>query len=114
MTETKCNHCAGKGHTAYFFHGEPQKDTRGWCRGTGKVPEDVSDYVNFGDVCRSEIGMQSQYGSHYLCGTLPGYTHLGEGLRYLGDDRDYHAILIQKDDAKIFVQRMKDHREKWD
>jgi hypothetical protein len=112
MTDIACPDCEGKGYTIYLMGGEPQKDPCGWCHGTGKVPSDISDYIPFGDVCRNEIGMRCQHGSHYLCGMLPGYPNLGEGLRYLGDDRYYHGILIHKDDAAIFVKRMKDHRER--
>jgi hypothetical protein len=62
-------------------------------------------YIDFGDFCRKEIGMQCQYGSHYLCG-LDGYKHHGKGLRYSGSDSSYHDIKIHKDDAKIFKERM--------
>ena len=111
---TECNKCKGKGHTIYLLHGEPQKNTCPWCHGAGKVPDDLSDYINFGDFCRHEIGMQCQYGSHYLCGMIPGYVHLGGGLRYLGNDSDYHSILIHKDDAQIFKERMEEYRKRWD
>jgi hypothetical protein len=112
----ECNRCKGKGYNTYLLHGEPNNHECGWCHGTGKVPEDLSDYINFGDYCRHEIGMQCQYGSHYLCGKIPGYTNLGYDLRYLGYDGDYHSIIIHKDDAPIFKKRMEDHRKMggWD
>jgi hypothetical protein len=63
------------------------------------------EYIDFGDFCRKEVGIQCQYGSHYLC-RLPGYPNLGEGLRYTGNGGDYHSIRIHKDDAPIFKGRM--------
>ena len=63
------------------------------------------NFINFGDFCRKEIGMQCQYGSRYLTG-FPGYPNLGEGLRFTGNCGDYHAINIHKDDAAIFKERM--------
>ena len=50
-----------------------------------------SDYIPFGDIARSQMGMQCQYGSRYLEQT-EGYTWLGEGIRYTGNCRDYHFI----------------------
>ena len=110
----ECYRCKGRGYTIYLLHGEDQTHTCEWCHGTGKVPEDLSEYINFGDFCRNEVGMQCQYGSHYLCGTIPGYENLGYGLRYLGNDSDYHKIIIHKDDAPIFKKRMEEHRNGWD
>lgn len=65
------------------------------------------DYVNFGGICRNGVGMQCQYGSRYLC-----ESDIGEGLRYIGSCSDYHSILIHKDDAPIFVERMKKQIDK--
>lgn len=67
------------------------------------------DYIDFGDYCRKEIGIQCQYGSFYLRG-IAGYPNLGEGLRYSGNSGDYHSIRIHKDDAPIFKKRLFERR----
>jgi hypothetical protein len=64
------------------------------------------DYINFGDFVRKECGMQCQYASFYLKG-IAGYPNLSEGLRLKGDLKDYHSIMIHKDDAVIFEKRVK-------
>lgn len=69
------------------------------------------DYINFGDFCRRELGIQSQYGYYSFKG-LAGRPKLGEGLRVIapnGRESDYHTLLIHKDDAETFKERMKKH-----
>jgi hypothetical protein len=68
---------------------------------------EVQDYVNFGDLCMGELGIQTQYGAHLLEG-LAGCPVLGTGLRIKGDDHNYHSYLIHKDDAETFKQRVKE------
>ena len=63
-----------------------------------------SNYINFGDYVRKELNQQCQYVSRYLTGSH-GDANLGEGLRYIGSQADYHGIMIHKDDAKIFVKQ---------
>lgn len=77
--------------------------------GSSKPPE--SDFIDFGDFCRNEIGIQCQYGSHYLCGGIPGIPHLGKGLRIKGTCKMYHDLMIHKDDAPIFKQRYEQYRK---
>jgi hypothetical protein len=62
------------------------------------------DYINFGDFVRKECGMQCQYASFYLKG-IAGYPDLSKDLRLKGDLKDYHSILIHKDDAIEFKKR---------
>jgi hypothetical protein len=107
----KCTFCKGTGYKTYLLHGEPQKHVCRWCHGVGEIPDDMTNYIHFGDFVHKEIGMQTQYASHYLCGSIDGYTHLGKDLRYFGDSGDYHGILIHKDDAQIFKKRMEEHRK---
>lgn len=62
------------------------------------------NYIIFGDLAREKLGMQCQYASRYVDGRL-GYKNLGDGLRFIGDPKDYHTLKIHQDDAKIFVER---------
>jgi hypothetical protein len=79
--------------------------------GTSKeITCSVKYYVNFGDLCRNEIGIQCQYGSHYLKG-INGSPKLGEGLRIKGNPVDYHSLLIHKDDAPVFKERVESYLE---
>lgn len=63
------------------------------------------DYVYFGDVSRKKLGQQTQYTSRYLDGANGEYPNLGEGLRIEGDPRDYHRVMIHKDDVSEFIKR---------
>jgi len=67
--------------------------------------EDDPDFVSFGNVARRQIGEQAQYASRYV-GGRHGSPDLGKGLRFKGDPRDYHFLLIHKDDVEEFVRRV--------
>jgi len=67
-------------------------------------------YVNFGDVCRDELGIQCQYGSYYLDGTA-NYPNLGVGLRIIGDKFNYHSLKIHRKDADTFIKRFEEEVE---
>ena len=71
-----------------------------------------SDYVNFGDVARSRLGMQCQYASRYVTGIQPDtYPNLSEGLRFQNlEASSYHDIQIHQDDVEEFVHRVLEHR----
>ena len=71
-------------------------------------------YVRFGDVCRPQLGMQSQYASEYILGRgrKPAF---GEGLRFRNwpnTGGDYHSIEIHEDDVAEFVRRVQEFRKK--
>ena len=68
------------------------------------------DFVNFGDMCRSRLNQQCQYGSRYVDGRLSGYPNLGKGLRFKGDPSEYHFLKIHKDDVEEFVKRVEQYR----
>jgi hypothetical protein len=69
------------------------------------LKDNDEDYINFGDFCRSEMGMQSQYGYYAFAG-LTSYPILGKGLRTRClRDGDYHTLRIHKDDAQEFKRR---------
>jgi len=72
---------------------------------THKLELDKNDHVPFGDVARSIMGQQCQYGSRYINGLCEGYPPLGEGLRFTGDDRNYHSFTIHVEDVEEFVRR---------
>lgn len=61
-------------------------------------------YVNFGDVAVERCREQCQYASRAVDGRH-GYPNLGQGLRFIGDPRDYHSLLIHDDDVETFVAR---------
>lgn len=73
--------------------------------------EAVSEYISFGDLSRSEMGLQAQYGSRYIHGKVGGYPNLAEGLRVEGDPLDYHSLRMHVDDASTFIQRYREHGE---
>jgi hypothetical protein len=63
------------------------------------------DYIDFGDYCRKNLGIQCQTGYYFLEG-LAGYPKLKAGLRVTGNTWNYHEIKIHKDDAEVFKQRI--------
>ena len=74
----------------------------------GKYKVDKDGYVEFGDVVRGELGMQSQYASRYISGL--DRPRLAEDLRVKGDPSNYHFLKIHKDDASEFIKRVKQER----
>ncbi len=67
-------------------------------------------FVNFGEfVALPLLQEQSQYASRYVDGFHGEYPNLGKGLLFIGDPRDYHELLIYKDDIEEFVCRVKKH-----
>ena len=68
----------------------------------------MDEYVNLGDVCRQQLGMQCQYGSRYANPRYPQY--ISEGLRITGDPADYHFMKIHRDDVQEFVRRVQARR----
>lgn len=68
------------------------------------------DYISFGDFCRGEMGMQSQYGM-YLFEGLCNNPALGYYLRIKGNMDSYHSVQIHKDDAQKFKERYKAYRD---
>ena len=69
----------------------------------------AQDYIHFGDFCYNDLDTNTQNG-YYMLEGLAGYPELGKGLRRMGDKHSYHSIMIQKDDAEIFKQRVKEYR----
>lgn len=81
------------------------------------------DYVDFGDVARSRLGMQCQYASRYV-GGLCDYQNLtsdpaaGRTLRFKERSRpvssadDYHSLRIHRDDVEEFVARVERVRKR--
>lgn len=67
------------------------------------------EFIHFGDVARDRCHEQCQYASRYVDGRHD-CPHLGEGLRFSGDPKDYHSLLIHRDDADEFVRRFLEYR----
>ena len=66
-----------------------------------------SDYINFGDFARNELGMQGQYAS-YFYGGIAGHPNLCKGLRVIARIPGlYHTLEIHKDDAPVLKLRVK-------
>lgn len=73
--------------------------------------ENHDEYLDFGELCRRELGMQCQYGSYYLEG-IGGRPNLGAGLRFIEKNPgNYHSIRIHKDDWPIFVERVRRNQQ---
>lgn len=68
------------------------------------------NFVDFGRIARGDLGQQCQYASRYINGNH-GYPCLGYGLRFIGNDSNYHSWQIHKDDVEEFVRRVLEHRE---
>lgn len=73
----------------------------------------AAQMIRLGEALRQqEISMQTQYASRYLTG-LSG-VQLGEGLQVdlagYENGGDYHAILIDAEDAAIFAERLRAHQ----
>ncbi len=67
--------------------------------------EKPDGHIDFGDVSRTFLGKQCQYGSDYINGT-PEKPNLGAGLRFNGDlVNNYHSIGIHPEDIEEFVYR---------
>ena len=68
-------------------------------------------YRNLGEVCRSQLYMQAQYGARYADRRWEKEYHFcGEGLRIIGTSADYHSMQIHEDDIEEFVIRVKQAR----
>lgn len=66
--------------------------------------------INLGDVCRSHLEMQAQYGCRYAdpYWNDKGFPYCAEGLRVtLNPSKDYHNYTIHSDDVDTFVGRVK-------
>jgi len=65
------------------------------------------DYINFGDMARSQLGQQCQYASRYATNDFAelGWAFLGEGLRIKGEQANYHFLEIHRDDVETFIAR---------
>ena len=67
----------------------------------------MNDYVSFHEAAHL-CNEQAQYASRYVDGRH-GYPNFSEGLRFQGDPRDYHDLLIHQDDVAEFVRRVTEH-----
>ena len=67
-------------------------------------------WVRFGEVARDRCGEQAQYAARAIDGRCD-YPHLGAGLRFRGDPRNWHFVLIHADDVETFVERWKANEE---
>ena len=65
-----------------------------------------SNYINFGDFARKELGMQCQYAAYFIHG-LAGHPQLCGDLRmYNPISGTYHDIKIHKEDAPELKKRV--------
>jgi hypothetical protein len=70
-----------------------------------------SDYIDFGDFAREELGTTCQYGAHFIHG-LGGHPRLCGDLRmYNPIPGAYHTIKIHRDDAPELKKRVEAWRE---
>ena len=73
--------------------------------------EKPSKMIDFGQLSRTELGQQCQYGSRYVHGKIEGYPNLAEGLRVTGDLFNYHSLRMHIDDVPTFIERYREHHE---
>lgn len=73
------------------------------------TPQNVTDYIRFGEIARDLCGMQCQYARHYLAGNS-NTPSLGDDLRWYGDTERYHNLMIHREDVDEFVRRVLMHR----
>jgi hypothetical protein len=64
------------------------------------------DYIPFGDVARQQLREQCQYAVRWLRD-----PELGKGIRWKGNEANYHDTLIHKDDVETFVTRVQAWRK---
>ena len=70
----------------------------------------MDKYINFGDMCRSRLKIQCQYGSRYVDGMIEGYPNLGYNLRFKGNTNLYHSLQIHNADVEEFINRVNKYR----
>ena len=75
------------------------------------ITESKSEYIDFGDFSRKHLGLTCQQGSKYVEGVIDNYPELGQGLRFLGNNNNYHSLKIHKDDVQTFLNRFNDYME---
>lgn len=68
------------------------------------------DFLDFGNIVRTHLGKQAQYGVRFVDGS-DGYPKLGEGLRFQGDLLDYHTLAIHRNDVQTFLDRYQSYLE---
>lgn len=73
--------------------------------------DEPSEMIDFGQLSRTELGKQCQYGSYYIHGKIKGYPNLAEGLRVTGDPFNYHSLRMHIDDVPTFVARYREHHK---
>lgn len=79
--------------------------------GISRVGIDMDkDFVSFGNIARKRCGEQAQYCSRYVGGRC-GSPDLSMGLRFEGDPKMYHNLLIHVDDIEEFVRRFLENRK---
>jgi hypothetical protein len=63
-------------------------------------------FIDFGNLCRNDLRIQSQYGANFIDG-ICGTPRLCDDLRVVNPNEwTYHTWMIHKDDAPIFVKRV--------
>lgn len=74
-----------------------------------------SEYVDFGEVCRTRLGIHTETGSRYVnqvfstkAAKESGYYYpfFGDGLRISGNPSSHQFLKIHSDDVEEFVRRV--------
>lgn len=71
---------------------------------------DSDGYVEIGDVARTLLNMQGQYGARYADDSDQEYPNFGTGLRVKGNAGNYHSMKIHGDDVVRFVTKVTDYK----
>ena len=77
-----------------------------------KFAVDTDGFIELGDVSRSLLKMQGQYGARYADDLDKDYPNFGEGLRIQGNTGNYHDMKIHVDDVIEFVEKVIEYKNK--
>ena len=73
------------------------------------LPADENGMVFIGDIVRHIVGEQTQYISRHFDGSCNTII-LTDGLRTDIDASSYHSFKLHKDDAELFIARLRAYR----
>ena len=76
-----------------------------------KFSLDSDGFVELGDISRSLLKMQGQYGARYADDSDHDYPNFGHDLRIKGDAGNYHDMKIHAGDIEEFVNKVNEFKK---
>ncbi len=76
-----------------------------------KFAIDTNGFVELGEVSRSLLKMQGQYGARYADDIDSDYPNFGQDLRIIGNAGNYHDMKIHADDIEEFVNKVNEFKK---